>query len=596
MNSKLINDISILKEDGSNYKINKEYQALKYRNGVIYNKTYWAIIERYNFAILSPKIELTDMEVKYSIESQTYTLSGEVSMTASKVGTKQEGYAYDDGTEDYTDSGWVDYSENIKAILYIDSSVAADLGTISSLMRRSFTIDLGPSKPDTVTASISCLGLVESTEEDINNNDFQIEFDDTLTSEELTIPALTITAQEEVLEDISIEDIVYELTYDKSEEVGWHEDVIKVQKVTKGGSPLYIDSGSEFIWKRIWAYTMDFTTPPVSLQNMVVEYQDQEYSLRGDFSAEYLVGGYTLQSEYSDDGSTVNISSDQDWDTFDLSEVVLELYIGQTLVDSWPVVSADTISASFDLNLGTSIPESKNLRLVLAGQVISLEEDNEGNLFTFEGGTILSQTINLPNGKVESEPVSSLSISSEESLNRPSDDSPPEANTEVYIEKNIAVTEGWRYMVGVRDIDIKNREYEKESIIITKKLETDKPIKKVMLYSNEFVPKEFVEMGLENRNEWVKYFISINDTDWHRISPMHHNQIGSLEIPPKIYEINSKDLPEVRISSINKGYIEAGYDVRNIRLKIILQRPEGLVNLSPEIEDYALKCITEEAL
>lgn len=169
------------------------------------------------------------------------------------------------------------------------------------------------------------------------------------------------------------------------------------------------------------------------------------------------------------------------------------------------------------------------------------------------------------------------------------------------IVKKLAVFEGWRYCIGLRGIDIQKRRFSNTSEIITKKFETPKPIKQILLYSNEIIPNEFLEKGLANRNEWIKYYISINDSDWHRISPMHHNNIGELGLSSseesfKIYEINSTDSLEQRIASINKGYLTSNNPVTFIRMKIIFSRPSDLVYLTPILEEYALKCVIEGSI
>lgn len=159
------------------------------------------------------------------------------------------------------------------------------------------------------------------------------------------------------------------------------------------------------------------------------------------------------------------------------------------------------------------------------------------------------------------------------------------------ISKNIEVINGWRYCIGIRGIDIYNRKFAKQSELVTKKFTTNKPIRSIVLYTNEIIPDEYMAYGLEKRNDWIKYYISINDIDWYPISPMHHNQVGSLKIPPKIYEINSTASADEKISSINKGYLTSNTDIYSVRLKIVFTRPDDLPESTPILEEYGLKCI-----
>jgi archaellum component FlaC len=163
--------------------------------------------------------------------------------------------------------------------------------------------------------------------------------------------------------------------------------------------------------------------------------------------------------------------------------------------------------------------------------------------------------------------------------------------TNKMIVKGIEVFDGWRYCIGLKGIDIFNRKFARQSELITKKFSTTKPISKILLYANEIIPDEYMSYGLEKRNDWIKYYISIDDTTWYQISPMHHNQVGSLAIPPKIYEVNSLTATDVKLSAVNKGYLTSSSDVYNVRLKIVLSRPEELSESTPILEEYGLECV-----
>jgi hypothetical protein len=162
--------------------------------------------------------------------------------------------------------------------------------------------------------------------------------------------------------------------------------------------------------------------------------------------------------------------------------------------------------------------------------------------------------------------------------------------TNKMITKGIEMFDGWRYCIGLKGIDVYNRSFEGQSELISKKYTTTKPISKVRLYSNEIIPDEYMSYGLKTRNDWIKYYISIDDTTWFQISPQHHNQVGSLTISPKVYEINSIASSEEKAGAINTGYITSDSDAYNIRLKIVFSRPEDMSGSTPILEEYGLEC------
>jgi hypothetical protein len=159
------------------------------------------------------------------------------------------------------------------------------------------------------------------------------------------------------------------------------------------------------------------------------------------------------------------------------------------------------------------------------------------------------------------------------------------------IIKSIFIVDGWRYSIGLRGIDIYNKSFEQTSEFITTEFVTQQPIKKVMLYANEIIPNEYDSFGLEHRNKWIKYYISIDDINWYPISPSHHNQLGDYKIAPKIYEINSLSNSEEKINSVNKGYITSNGQVNKVRLKVIFERPSTMEKSTPILEEYSLRCI-----
>jgi hypothetical protein len=165
-----------------------------------------------------------------------------------------------------------------------------------------------------------------------------------------------------------------------------------------------------------------------------------------------------------------------------------------------------------------------------------------------------------------------------------------------YIRKGIDVFEGWRYAIGLRDINIMSYQFVEKSELITKKFTVDKPIKEVMLYANEKIPESFLQ-DLRKANDWIQYYISFDDINWHRISPMHHSPMSGTVFPPKILEINGANTDLELSFQLYKGYLKMNEQPKSVRLKIVMERPKGIYNsasFTPILEDYSLRLVYQE--
>lgn len=169
-------------------------------------------------------------------------------------------------------------------------------------------------------------------------------------------------------------------------------------------------------------------------------------------------------------------------------------------------------------------------------------------------------------------------------------------DSETDVIKGIDSFIGWRYAIGIRDINIMSYQFEPKSEIVTKRYETTEPIKEIMLYSNEKIPDSYLTK-IATANDWIQYYFSVDDVNWHRISPMHHQPVSVEGFPPKIFEINGNKTDLESSFQLHKGYIDSDSDVKGVRLKIVLQRPEDLedsVSTTPILEDYALRVVLKD--
>lgn len=197
-------------------------------------------------------------------------------------------------------------------------------------------------------------------------------------------------------------------------------------------------------------------------------------------------------------------------------------------------------------------------------------------------------------------------VDKETSIRIPSSDAPeniltgapgkyPLVNQE-YIRKSIETFKGWRYAIGLRDVNIMSYEFAEKSEFVSKRFTLKKPIKEILLYANEKIPVEFLS-DIVKSNDWIQYYISIDDINWHRISPMHQQPMNPEEFAPKIYEINKTNNDLQTSFKLHKGYIQSDKEVNGVRLKVVMQRPtalESAMSFTPILEDYSLRVVFED--
>ena len=171
-------------------------------------------------------------------------------------------------------------------------------------------------------------------------------------------------------------------------------------------------------------------------------------------------------------------------------------------------------------------------------------------------------------------------------------------DSEYEIKKVLEVVEGWRYAIGIRDIQIMSFQFAPSSEYISKPFAVEDGIKKIILYANEKVPAAYKEKVSES-NDWIEYHISFDDVNWHRISPQHHQPVND-NFPPKIVSINDNEADLEQAFTLHKQNLLLDETPKQVRLKIIMRRPEEtnetkeLLHTTPFVEDIALKILTEQ--
>lgn len=159
---------------------------------------------------------------------------------------------------------------------------------------------------------------------------------------------------------------------------------------------------------------------------------------------------------------------------------------------------------------------------------------------------------------------------------------------EGYIEKALLKLNAERLCIGIRDIATYGYTFSNQCELMSKQYVSDKPISSISLLVNEFIPEEFLN-DLSKRNDWIKYYVSIDDINWIRISPMSHMPLGSGTFPPKLITINGTDQDKINVLNITSDK-----DVNTIRFKAVMTRPseEEYKMYTPVLYDYAVRCTT----
>ena len=572
-------------------------------NSIIYNKEYlrdYKVVNTnytdvFQYKIETSDINFTNLRIIYDEETKKYYIDGTCTFDYNKktkwikTTYKSDGrkidqlsfpYFKDYAYQDYVNlcSGRAYDDSDMNFVVYINDIAAINLGRPQegiTNVNEFFQISIGETLPDKLVISLKLDGDLLFYLEAFTDG-VVVDKGSVLSYEDISN---LITVKENATEEkhiISFDNITLK-----------PEDIVKQYDETG----TYTDPTPEYSYnyKNSHVYKVEFLSldyeikPTIEITNLRIlkDNASGEYSILGRCNFKYKRNAMiSTNKQYQDSSKTES----QDWTDYDDSSCKINLYInGNLSTELATIIDTETIDSDFNYNLGTTLPPNIVLTISLVGQISGTTYSNNDPFTIDINDLICSKIINTSSSSKEQEDTSlASSISTATTV-----------DVDQYIEKDMVAFEGWRYLIGIRDINIRKREFVQQSEIITKKFTTNKPIKKIMLYTNEIIPEEFLELGLEFRNEWIKYYISINDIDWFRISPMHHSQVGELTIPPKIYEINSTDSIEERNNQLNKGYINSKEDVYSVRLKIVFTRPTTITTLTPILEEYALKCVLE---
>lgn len=166
--------------------------------------------------------------------------------------------------------------------------------------------------------------------------------------------------------------------------------------------------------------------------------------------------------------------------------------------------------------------------------------------------------------------------------------------------------EGWRWCIGIRDIEIYSCEYEDEGEIVSKPFFFDKPVEKITLGTSEVLPASILE-DYQTKYNYLSYYVSIDDGGtWHPITPMSH-EIFSENQPPKLYTVRTVGTDSMKLTNKN-AYLESETPVYSLRVKVVIKKPETVSafttfraknvenlkdRISPVLESYTINVETE---
>lgn len=157
-----------------------------------------------------------------------------------------------------------------------------------------------------------------------------------------------------------------------------------------------------------------------------------------------------------------------------------------------------------------------------------------------------------------------------------------------YLKQIEATTQGWRYAIGLRDINIMQFQFNPKSEFISKRYTLPRNAQKLSLHAKEIIPKSYLDIVNKN-NDWIQYEITFDDVNWHRISPLHHEPLSD-NFPPKILEVNRSMIDLTNAFQIHKKFIETD-DAKHFRFRVAMHRPigEGFESTTPMLEEVAFK-------
>jgi hypothetical protein len=139
---------------------------------------------------------------------------------------------------------------------------------------------------------------------------------------------------------------------------------------------------------------------------------------------------------------------------------------------------------------------------------------------------------------------------------------------------NLELMNGWRYSIGVKDLNILTNSYEATAEVVSENYIVPFQIKEITMNSSQTTPAGYPS------GEYFKHYISLdNGKSWNQISPM--NNTSSNSSVPKKYTVTDEENVSLKNTLYNKN-------AHTIKYKCTITRPETYpYNLySPSLDSY----------
>lgn len=151
-----------------------------------------------------------------------------------------------------------------------------------------------------------------------------------------------------------------------------------------------------------------------------------------------------------------------------------------------------------------------------------------------------------------------------------------------------------RYGIGIKEIGAYAYQFVERSGFVSVPFKTPKPIRSVSLHVDEIIPTVFNKDVVQ---PWIKYWIAFADSDqWTSIAPANTGAANLLDArrAPQTIHVNT-GIPEQERDA-RAGYADLSTEVNQVRLKAILERPAGRVDMTPVLKGYRLRIVLRGGL
>jgi hypothetical protein len=165
---------------------------------------------------------------------------------------------------------------------------------------------------------------------------------------------------------------------------------------------------------------------------------------------------------------------------------------------------------------------------------------------------------------------------------------PKTLSATISLKKDFENYQAKRFGIAIRSIDVFNNRYAQKAEVISKPFVFGFNVKNISLSAET----DFDISSSNSNQSYVKYSVSVDDgKNWIKISPIENPFMGISEIIS--FNENVSAFAELK-GVTYKNYPEIPKDIKNIRVKIELERPR-YENVSPVVHSYQIAGRVEQS-